>query len=81
MSEDAIKASRRNTEPEQRIGQYALRRGLGTWEVTFDGRQDSFRDEQGAEYAVRLLLHPPPQLIHGPALVLEAQRGICGSTC
>jgi hypothetical protein len=47
-----MKASRRNTESEQRIGQYALRRGLGTWEVTFEGRRDSFRDERGAEYVV-----------------------------
>jgi hypothetical protein len=76
-----MKASRRNTEPEQRSGEYALRRGLGTWEVTFDGRRDSFRDEQGSEYVAWLLLHPPPQPIHATALVLEAQRVIYGSTC
>ena len=52
--------------------QYVLRRGLGTWEVTFEGRRDSFREEQGAEYMIWLLLHPPPQPIHATALVLEA---------
>jgi hypothetical protein len=52
--------------------QYVLRRGLGTWEVTFEGRRDSFREEQGAEYMIWLLLHPPTQPIHATALVLEA---------
>ena len=51
-----MKASRRNTEPGQRIAEYAWRRGLGAWEVTFEGRRDSFRDEQGAEYVFWLLL-------------------------
>ena len=67
-----MKTSRQNDEREHPIGRYALRRGLGTWEVTFEGRQDSFRDEQGAEYVVWLLLHPPPEPMHAIALVLEA---------
>jgi hypothetical protein len=69
-----MKAGRQNTELEQRGGRYALRRGLGTWEVTYEGRRDSFRDEQGAEYVVWLLLHPPPQPIHAVALALEARH-------
>jgi DNA-binding transcriptional ArsR family regulator len=47
---------------------------LGTWEVTFEGRQDSFRDQQGAEYVVWLLLHPPPQPIHAVALEMEVSH-------
>ena len=66
-------SSRQNSERENRGGRYALRRGLGTWEVTFEGRRDSFPDEQGAEYVVWLLLHPPPEPIHAVALVWEAQ--------
>jgi len=46
--------------PEQRLARrYALRRGLGTWEVTNEGRRDSFSDEQGAEY---LTCKPHPVL-------------------
>ena len=69
-----MKAGGQNAEREDRVGRYALRRGLGTWEVTFEGRRDSFSDEQGAEYAVWLLLHPPPQPIHAVALALEARH-------
>jgi hypothetical protein len=69
-----MKASRRNTESEPRVGEYTLRRGLGTWEVTFEGRRDSFRNEPGAEYVAWLLLHPPPQPIHAVALALEARH-------
>lgn len=61
--------------PERLLARrYALRRGLGTWEVTYEGRRDSFSDEQGAEYVVWLLLHPPPQPIHAVALALEARH-------
>jgi hypothetical protein len=60
------------TKLEHHAVRYGLRRGLGTWEVTFEGQRDSFRDEQGADYVVWLLLHPPPQPIHAVALALEA---------
>ena len=61
--------------PEGRLARrYALRRGLGTWEVTYEGRRDSFSDELGAEYVVWLLLHPPPQPIHAVALALEGRH-------
>jgi len=69
-----MKASRQTAEPQDLARRYALRRGLGTWEVTFEGRRDSFRDEQGAEYVVWLLLHPPPEPIHAVALVFEVRR-------
>jgi hypothetical protein len=69
-----MNASRQNTDRSQRDGcQYALRRGLGTWEVTYAGERDSFRDEQGAEYVVWLLLHPPPKPLHAVTLALEAR--------
>ena len=69
-----MKTNRQNTDHNHWNGcQYALRRGLGTWEVTYEGRRDSFRDEQGAEYVVWLLLHPPPKPIHAVTLALEAR--------
>jgi len=40
---------------------YALRRDLGFWEVTFEGREATFNHEPGAVYAACLLLHPPPR--------------------
>jgi len=67
-----LNAKCQNTKVEPRDGAYVLRRGLGTWEVTYEGRRDSFRDEQGAEYVAWLLVHPPPQPIHAVALALEA---------
>ena len=69
-----MKAGGQNAGLQDRVGRYALRKGLGTWEVTFEGRRDSFSDEQGAEYVVWLLLHPPPQPIHAVALALEARH-------
>jgi hypothetical protein len=56
------------------IRHYALRRGLGTWEVTFEGRRDSFADQQGAEYVVWLLTHPPLEPIHAVNLALEVNQ-------
>ncbi len=47
--------------------QYALRRGLGFWELTFEGRQAVFKHELGALYVACLLLDPPPEPIHAVA--------------
>jgi hypothetical protein len=48
-----MSARRQDTDRSQRdVCRYALRRGLGTCEITYDGRRDSFRDEEGAEYVV-----------------------------
>jgi hypothetical protein len=52
---------------------YALRRDLGFWDVTFEGREATFNHEPGALYAACLLLHPPPQPIHALALALDAR--------
>ena len=59
--------------------QYALSRGPGFWEVTFEGRQATFKHEQGALYVAWLLLHPPRKPIHALALALEA-RTLSGPT-
>ena len=52
---------------------YALRRGPGFWEVTFEGQHATFRHEQGAPYAAWLLLQPPPKPLHAVVLALEAR--------
>jgi hypothetical protein len=53
---------------------YALRRGLGFWELTFAGQQAVFKHEQGALYVACLLLDPPPEPIHAVALALKARK-------
>src|SRR5512135_2269443 len=53
--------------------QYALRRGLGFWQLTFDGRQAIFKHELGALYVACLLLYPPREPIHAVALALKAR--------
>lgn len=55
-------------------GQCALRRELGFWELTFQGRQAIFKHERGALYVACLLLDPLPEPIHAVALALEASR-------
>ena len=52
---------------------YALGRGLGYWELTFEDRQAIFKHEAGAVYVAWLLLHPPPEPIHALALALDAR--------
>ena len=52
---------------------YALRRGVGFWEVIFEGQHATFRHEQGAPYAAWLLLQPPPKPLHAVVLALEAR--------
>jgi hypothetical protein len=54
--------------------QYALGRGLGYWEVTFEGRPAIFKHEQGALYVACLLLVPPSEAIHAVALALKARE-------
>jgi len=43
---------------------YSLRKGLGFWQLTFEGRDAQFKHERGVLYVAWLLLHPPPQPIH-----------------
>jgi hypothetical protein len=54
--------------------QYVLRQRPGFWEVTFAGRQATFKHELGALYVAYLLLHPPRETIHGVALALHASE-------
>ena len=53
---------------------YALRRGLGFWELTFEGRQAIFKHELGALYVACLLLDPPSEPLHAVALALKARE-------
>jgi hypothetical protein len=53
--------------------QYALRRGLGFWELTFESRQAVFKHELSALYVACLLLEPPREPIHAVALALKAK--------
>jgi hypothetical protein len=49
---------------------YALHKGLGFWEVFFQGKRGFFKHEQGAYYVAHLLLNPPEEPIHGLALTI-----------
>jgi hypothetical protein len=69
-----MRTRQQTADHNQRDGrQYALCRGLGFWELTFEGRHAIFKHEQGALYVVWLLLHPPPEPLHALALALEAR--------
>jgi hypothetical protein len=59
---------------QQSERQYALRRGLGFWELTFEGQQAVFKHELGALYVACLLLEPPREPIHAVALALKARE-------
>jgi len=61
------------SQSQSRI-QYALRREANAWELTFEGRQASFKHELGGLYVAYLLLHPLPEPIHGVALALHARQ-------
>ena len=61
----------RNQRDEPR---YALGRGMGFWDVVFEGRHATFTDEPGAPYVACLLLHPPRKPIHALVLALEARN-------
>jgi len=54
--------------------QHSLRRGLGFWELTFEGRHAIFKHEQGALYVACLLLDPPSEPVHAVALALKAKE-------
>ena len=69
-----MRTRQQTTDRNHRDGrQYALGRGVGFWELTFEGRHAIFKHEQGALYVVWLLLHPPPEPLHALALALEAR--------
>ena len=53
---------------------FALHRGLGFWELTFDRHRAVFKHDQGTLYVACLLLDPPPEPIHAVALALKARK-------
>ena len=53
---------------------FALRLGLGFWELIFESRRAVFKHEQGALYVACLLLDPPPEPVHAMALALNARK-------
>ena len=60
---------------------YALRKGLGFWELTFDGQHEILKHEQGLALVAYLLLNPPDEPIHALDLATRisplAAKGGC----
>jgi hypothetical protein len=52
----------RTKSPKQ--SRYSLRKGLGMWELTFNGQNAILKHEQGLAYVAYLLLNPPAEPIH-----------------
>jgi len=50
---------------------YSLRKHIAFWGLTFEGRDAVFDHEQGAYYVAYLILHQPPEPIHGMALAIK----------
>src|SRR5438552_11859173 len=72
-------ALQHSTTPAPR---YSLRKGLGCWELTFDGQHEILRHEQGLALVAYLLLNPPDEPIHALDLAtrispLAAKGGGC----
>jgi hypothetical protein len=70
----ASKGGPRTANGQRDDHRYALRRGLGFWELTFEGQQAIFKHELGALYVACLLLDPPSEPIHAVALALKARE-------
>ena len=56
-------------------GRYALHQEGRYWQLTFEGRQSTFKHELGALFVSYLLREPPRETIHGVALALNAKQG------
>ena len=70
-----MKTSQHTTNRDQRNEHpYTLRRTQGVWELTFKGRQATFKHELGALYVAFLLTERPRQALHGVALALKARE-------
>lgn len=54
------------------MGLYILERGLGFWQLTFEGQEAVVRHEQGLVYVAYLLTHPEESPIHGALLSAKA---------
>lgn len=52
---------------------YLLRKGVGYWDLVYHGERTVFRHEHGVYYIAFLLLHPPPEPIHGLALAMKTR--------
>jgi hypothetical protein len=77
-----MKTNHASTDRSHRDGsQYALRRGAGCWNLTFQGRQSVFRHELGALYVACLLRELPREPIPGVALVLKARGSLGQPAC
>src|SRR5664280_1454957 len=66
--------TRQQTTGHNSQARYALCRGLGFWELTFEGQQAIFKHELGALYVACLLLDPPSEPVHAVALALKARE-------
>jgi hypothetical protein len=66
---DADKLSSHHSKHDQ--PRYALRKGLGCWGLTFDGKSAVLMHEQGIYYVAYLLMNPAEEPIHGLALALK----------
>ena len=75
-SEQKMKTDLQNNDCNE-PPRYVLRRELGYWNLTFEGREAIFKHERGALYVASLLLDPPREPIHAVALALKA-RNIAG---
>ena len=70
-----MKTSQHTTNRDQRNEHpYTLHRKQGVWELTFKGRQGTFKHEVGALYVAFLLTERPRQALHGVALALKARE-------
>jgi hypothetical protein len=67
-----LRQTTRSSQPAQ--PRYALRRGLGFWELWFEGLPAIFKHELGAIYVVCLLQEPPEAPLHGVELMVKARR-------
>ncbi len=65
-----------NQEATEQPG-YALRRGMGVWQLTFAGADAVLKHEQGILYVAHLLYQQPPGSVHGLELAASATRP-CG---
>ncbi len=66
-------------QPASTEGRYALRRGLGCWELIFDGRRAVLKDQVGLEYVAWLLRHPHADPIHGVMLTAAVRHRAPGT--
>jgi hypothetical protein len=50
---------------------YSLRKGLGTWDLTFDSQEAGLKHEKGIFYVDWLLYHPPEHPLHALDLITK----------